>query len=112
MPFAQQRGEFAGFTIAPVCVSIPNWQCNAIAHYGAQLNSVRMHAIYVGVMYFTEWPIEWWVLGLMALIVLPILVFRKRITSTGQEFNTMPGQEKLKVMAKTAVKIARKGAGL
>jgi len=68
--------------------------------------------IYVGVMVFTGQPIEWWVLGLMALIVLPILVLGKKINSVERQFNAMPEQEKLKAVAKTAAEIAMKGAGL
>ena len=66
--------------------------------------------IYVGLMYFTGEPIEWSVLVFMALILPPLLIFRRKITSIEQEFNAMPDQKKMKVIAKTAEKIVRKAA--
>ena len=66
---------------------------------------------YVGLMLFTKEPIEWSVLGLMALIVLPIIFFRKRIGAVEVQFNAMSDQEKMRVIAKAATKVARKASG-
>lgn len=66
---------------------------------------------YVGLMLATRQPIEWEVLALIALIVVPVIVFRKRIGVVEQQFDAMPEQEKRKAVAKTAEKLAGKAAG-
>lgn len=66
---------------------------------------------YIGLKYFTKEPIEWSVLVLMALIVLPIIVFRKQIGSLEQRVDAMSDEEKLHGMAEAAKKVARRAAG-
>ncbi len=67
--------------------------------------------VYVGLMYLTGEPIDWKVLALMAVIVLPIFVFAKRIGLLEKEVNAMSDEEKLKAIGKAAAKVARKAAG-
>ena len=66
---------------------------------------------YVGLMLATGQPIEWPVLGLMALIVLPIVIFRKRINKVEQQVNAMSDAEKAKAVAKAAAQVARRAVG-
>ena len=66
---------------------------------------------YVGVMLLTGQPVEWPVLGLMALIVLPILVFRKHINATEKQVNAMTDEDKAKAVAKVAARVVRRSIG-
>ena len=66
---------------------------------------------YVGLMLLTGQPIEWPVLGLMALIVLPILIFRKRINATEKQVNAMTDADKARAVAKTAAQLAKRSIG-
>jgi len=77
--------------------------------YGIGL--VMLPVSYVGLMLLTGQPIEWSVLGLMALIVLPILIFRKRINAAEKEVNAMTDEEKVRVIAKTAARAAKRAIG-
>jgi hypothetical protein len=66
---------------------------------------------YVSLNYFTGQPIELPVLGLMALIVLPIIIFRKKIGAVENQFNAMSDQEKMRAIGKAATEAARKASG-
>ncbi len=66
---------------------------------------------YVGLMLSTGEPVDWVVLGLMAIIVLPILVFSSAIKKMEKEFNALSDEEKIKAIAKAAKKIIRRFLG-
>jgi len=66
---------------------------------------------YIGLMLATRQPVEWEVLALMALIVVPVILMRKRIGAAEKAFNAMPQQAQLKAVAKAAAKVAGKAAG-
>lgn len=66
---------------------------------------------YILLMSFTEQPVDWAVLGFMALIVLPIIIFRRKITSMEKQFNSMSEKEKMDVVKKAAIKVLQKSAG-
>jgi len=72
---------------------------------------VMLPISYVGMMLLTGQPIEWSVLGLMALIVLPILIFRKRINAAEKQVNAMTDEEKARAIAKAAALVAKRAAG-
>ncbi len=63
--------------------------------------------VYVVLMKVTHEPIDWAVLGLMSLIVLPIFVFRKRINATEKSFNAMSDREKLEAVGKAVSKVSK-----
>jgi hypothetical protein len=69
---------------------------------------VSLPFIYVGVMLATRQPIDWAVLGLMALILAPLL-FWKVIPQTEKDFDALSEEEKLKKVARAAGKIAGRG---
>jgi hypothetical protein len=75
------------------------------------LGVVLLPVSYVGLMYLTQQPIEWPVLALMALIVLPILVFRKSIGAVEQQVDAMTDAEKAQAAAKVAAKLVRRSVG-
>ena len=54
---------------------------------------------YVGVCVLNQQPVEWPVFGLMAFIVLPLLVFGKRITTVEKKVNAMSDANQAKVVA-------------
>jgi len=66
---------------------------------------------YVALMYLTHEPIDWTVLALMSLIVLPVIIFRKRIDATEKRVNAMSDEEKLKGVAKAVAKVASRHLG-
>jgi hypothetical protein len=66
--------------------------------------------IYVGLMLATHEPIEWYVVGLMALIVVPIFIFRTRVNKMEKEFNAMSGKDQLKAVGKAAAHVAKHAA--
>ena len=66
--------------------------------------------LYVGLMIATGQPIEWVVVALMALIVVPIFIFRTRVNKVEKEFNAMSGQEQAKVIAKGVAHVAKQAA--
>ena len=72
---------------------------------------VLLPVAYVGVCVLNQQPVEWPVLGLMVLIVLPLLVFGKRITAVEKEVNAMSDADKAKAVAKVAAKVARRQLG-
>ena len=61
-------------------------------------------------MLITDQPIEWGVLGLMALICTPLLFWRT-IGKVEQDFNALPDQDKVKKVAQIAKTIALKDVG-
>jgi len=67
---------------------------------------------YIALMSFNEQPVEWYVVGLMALIVVPIFVFRKAITATEKKFDAMSGKEQLDAVVDAAKKVARRSGGI
>ena len=67
--------------------------------------------VYVGLMLLTGEPIDWSVLGWMAVIVLPIIVFRKSISKTEDQFNALSDQEKRDAVAKAVSVVANKTSG-
>jgi len=72
---------------------------------------VLLPVAYLGVCYMNQQPVEWPVFGLMALIVLPLLIFGKRITAVEQEVNAMSDADKAKAVAKAAAKLAKQHIG-
>ncbi len=77
--------------------------------YGIAL--ALLPAFYIGLMYLTEKPVEWSVLGIMALFVLPIIILRKKIGAVEQQVNSMSDEDKLQAMACNAAKLVRKASG-
>ncbi len=75
------------------------------------LGLLLLPAAYVGLMLMNQQPIEWSVLALMALIILPIVVFRKRIGAVEKQFNAMSDEDKLKTIGKAASTVARRSVG-
>ena len=67
-------------------------------------------ALYVGLMLATGQPIEWSVVALMALIVVPIFIFRTRVNRIEKQFNEMSGKEQAKVIAKGVAQVAKQAA--
>lgn len=65
---------------------------------------------YVGLMVATAQPIEWSVVALMALIVVPIFIFRTRVNRIEKQFNAMSGKEQAKVIAKGVTHVAKQAA--
>ena len=57
---------------------------------------------YVGLMLATHELIDWIVLVLTLVIVVPIFVFRTRINKVEKEFNAMSGKEQAQAAAKAA----------
>ncbi len=68
-------------------------------------------AIYIGLMLIVKQPIEWSLIGVMAAIVIPLILFRKKIGAIEHQFNAMSDKEKVQVVAKTAAKVVRKTSG-
>ena len=66
--------------------------------------------LYVGLMLATGQPIEWRVVVLMALIVVPIFIFRTRVDRIEKQFNAMSGKEQAKVVAKGVAHVAKQAA--
>ena len=66
---------------------------------------------YVLLMHVTDEPIDWTVLAFMALVILPIFVFSKRIGALEKQVNAMSDSDKLKVIGKTAATVARRASG-
>ena len=67
---------------------------------------ISLPFIYVGSTYITDQPVEWSALGLMALILSPVF-FWKVIGKIERDFNALPDQEKIKVITKSAIKVAK-----
>jgi hypothetical protein len=65
---------------------------------------------YVGLMLATHEPIDWIVLVLIMVIVVPIFIFRTRINRVEKEFNAMSGKEQAKAIAKAAAHVAKSAA--
>ena len=66
---------------------------------------------YISLMKLNSEPIEWSVIGFMALIIAPILLFSKKIGAIEKKVNEMTDAEKLKVTAKVVSKVVRKSVG-
>ena len=62
---------------------------------------------YVGLMLVTHEPIDWIVLVLMLVIIVPIFVFRTRINKVEKEFNAMSGKEQAQAIAKAGGHVAK-----
>ena len=62
---------------------------------------------YVGLMVATHEPIDWIVLVVMLVIIVPIFIFRTRINKVEKEFNAMSGKEQVKAIAKVAEHVAK-----
>jgi ABC-type bacteriocin/lantibiotic exporter with double-glycine peptidase domain len=62
---------------------------------------------YVGLMLATHEPIDWTVLVLIVVIVVPIFIFRTRINKVEKEFNAMSGKEQAQAVAKAAGHVAK-----
>jgi membrane protein implicated in regulation of membrane protease activity len=65
----------------------------------------------VGLMLATHEPIEWGVVALIALIVVPIFIFRTRVNKMETEFNGLSDRDKLKAVGKVAAHVAKKSIG-
>jgi ABC-type bacteriocin/lantibiotic exporter with double-glycine peptidase domain len=71
------------------------------------LGLALLPASYVGLMLATHEPIDWVVLVLMAVIIVPIFIFRTRINKVEKEFNAMSGEEQAMAVAKAAKHVAK-----
>jgi hypothetical protein len=73
---------------------------------------ISLPIIYVALMHITEQKIDLGILGLMLLIILPILIFGRKIGVIEKKFDSMSNEEKAKTIKDTGKKILKKTSGI